>query len=276
VSPFVEVELVASRELRRSLRSAKGGILAALSLGGGAAVSLVFAWFDRVQRQAIPQGVDLSAIREGFFVRGYGETTGRALVASPYSLWMMLVATLWLSPLLVALLNFDSISGEMQHRSVRFWIVRVRRSSYILGKYLAAWLVVLTVMLGMNVVVWGVTIAVGNLAPAHVLAWGIRFFAVSIPISAAWCGIAALVGSQFKTPMLSLLAICAGFFALWLLRVTAGFTQTEWISYAYPNAYDRWLLSPNAADVGVGLLGTGAIAVMTTLAGTILFQRKDL
>ncbi len=276
VSPLVEVAIIARRELRRSLRSTKGGLSAAVSMAGGAAVSLVFAWFDRVQRQTIPPGVDLSALREEFFVRGYGVTTGRFLVASPYSLWMMLVAMLWLSPLLVALMNFDAVSGELQHRSVRFWTIRVRRSSYIVGKYLAAWLVVLSVMLGMNVIVWGVTLAGGNLAPALVLGWGARFFAVSIPISAAWCGIAMLIGSQFKTPMLSLLAICAGFCALWLLRITGGFTQTQWLEYAYPNAYDRWLLSPNAADVGVGILGTGAIALITTLAGSLLFERKDL
>ncbi len=245
-------------------------------MAGGAAVSLVFAWFDRIQRQNIPPGVDLSALREDFFVRGYGVRTGRFLVASPYSLWMMLVATLWLSPLLVALMNFDAVSGELQHRSVRFWTIRVRRSSYIVGKYLAGWLVVLSVILGMNVIVWGMALAGGNLAPAHVLGWGARFFAVSIPISAAWCGIAMLIGAQFETPRLSLLAICAGFCALWLLRITGGFTETQWIEYAYPNAYDRWLLSPNAADVGVGILGTGAIALITTLAGSLLFERKDL
>jgi ABC-type transport system involved in multi-copper enzyme maturation permease subunit len=276
VSPFVEVELVTLRELRRSFRSTKGALLAAISVVGGAGVAMLFAWLDRVQREKLPPGVDLTPIREEFFERMYGPTTGHALASSPYALWMMLIGTLWMGPLLVALMNFDAVSGELQHRTVRFWSVRVRRGSYILGKYLAGWLVVLAVTLGMNVIVWGVAIVVGHLAPANALGWGVHFFAVSLPISAAWCAIATLVGSQCKTPMLSLLVICATFFGLWLLRVTAGFTRNDWLAYAYPNAYDSLLLSPNAADVGLGLLGTGAIVLMTTIAGTLLFQQRDL
>ncbi len=276
MSPITEVHLITMRELRRSFRSVKGGLLAALSIAGGAGVSMLFAWLDRIQRQNVPEGMDMRPVRERFFANVYGADTGKVLADCPYSLWMMLIATLWLGPLLVALMDFDAVSGELQHRSVRFWTVRVRRSSYMLGKYLGAWIVVLAVTLGMNMIVWAVTVAVGNLGAGYVLGWGVRFFAVSIPISAAWCGIAMLVGSQFKSPMLSLFVICATFFALWLLRIVSGFSQADWLSYAYPNAYDTLLLSPKAGDAAKGLLGTGAIAVLTTLAGTLLFQRRDL
>jgi len=50
VSPFAEVQLVTARELRKSFRSVKGIVLAAVSLAGGAAVAMLFAWLDRVQR----------------------------------------------------------------------------------------------------------------------------------------------------------------------------------------------------------------------------------
>lgn len=276
MSPFTEIQLITSRELRRSFRSVKGGLLAALSVAGGAGVAMLFAWLDRLQRQNLPEGVDTRPLREKFFANLYGSDTGRLLADCPYSLWMMLIATLWLGPFLVALMDFDAVSGEMQHRSVRFWTVRVRRSSYMLGKVLGAWIVVLAVTLGMNVIVWGVTMAVGKLDAGYVLGWGLRFFAVTIPISAAWCGIAMLVGSQFKSPMLSLFVICATFFGLWLVRIVSGFAETEWLAYAYPNAYDSLLLSAKASDAAKGLLGTGAIAGLTTLAGTLLFQRRDL
>jgi ABC-type transport system involved in multi-copper enzyme maturation permease subunit len=189
---------------------------------------------------------------------------------------MMLIGTLWLAPLLVALLDFDAVSGELQHRTVRFWTVRVRRSSYMLGKYLGAWIAVLAVTFGMNAIVWASTAAVSGLPLASILRWGLEFFAVSIPISAAWCGIATLVGSQTRTPMLSLLFIFATFFGLWLLRIGAGFSQAAWLGYLYPNVYDEFLLSPNAAMVAKGLLGTGLIAVVTTAAATLLFERRDV
>jgi ABC-type transport system involved in multi-copper enzyme maturation permease subunit len=225
VSPFAEVQLVTARELRKSFRSVKGIVLAAVSVAGGAAVAMLFAWLDRVQRENLPAGIDVHDAQEKFFSGVYAVETAKRLANCPYSLWMMLIATLCLAPLLVALLDFDAVSGELQHRTVRFWTVRVRRSSYMLGKYFGACISVLAVTFGMNVIVWGATGAVGGLPVPSVLRWGLEFFAVSIPISAAWCGIATLVGSQSRSPMLSLLFIFATFFGLWLARVGSGLSQ---------------------------------------------------
>jgi len=161
VSPFAEVTLITARELRKSFRSVKGIVLAAVSIAGGAGVAMLFAWLERVQRENMPPGIDEHDAQEQFFARWYGPDTGKRLADCPYSLWIMLIGTLWLAPLLVALLDFDAVSGDLQYRSVRFWTVRVRRSSYMIGKYLGAWLSVLAVTFGMNVVVWGATAAVG-------------------------------------------------------------------------------------------------------------------
>jgi ABC-type transport system involved in multi-copper enzyme maturation permease subunit len=276
VSPFAEVQLITARELRKSFRSVKGIVLAAMSLAGGAGVAMLFAWVDRAQHENMPQGIDPHVAREAFFTWKYGDETGKRLAECPYSLWMMLMGTLWLAPLLVALLDFDAVSGDLQYRSVRFWTVRVRRSSYMLGKYLGAWFSVLAVTFGMNVVVWGATAAVGDSPLGTVLGWGIRFFAVSIPIGAAWCGIATLVGSQAKSPMLSLLFICGVFFGLWMLHIVADFSQAEWVGYLYPNSYDGLLLSAKAADLAKGLLGPALIAGLTVAAATAIFERRDV
>jgi ABC-type transport system involved in multi-copper enzyme maturation permease subunit len=276
MSPITEVALVTRRELRRSFRSTKGVLLAVLSIAAGAGFSMLFAWLDRVKRENLPPGTDWRAAQEQFFAHWYAPETGKALASCPYSLWMMLVATLWLAPGLVALMTFDAVSGEMQHRTVCFWTVRVRRASYMIGKGLGAWSAVLAVTLGMNLVVWAATIAVGQWPMADVIGWGARFFAVTLPISAAWCGIATLVGSQFKTPMLSLLFICATFFCLWLLRVGAGFARVPWLAYAYPNTFDGLLLSPNVADAASGLAFTGLISVATATAAALVFQRRDV
>ncbi len=276
MSPFAEIQLVASRELRKSFRSVKGILLAALSLAGGAGLSMLFVWLDRAQREHLPPGMNVHDAQEAIFEGLYGPETGKVLADCPYSLWMMLVATLWLAPLLIALLDFDAVSGELQHRSVRFWTVRTRRSSYMIGKYLGAWIVVLSVTLGVNVIVWGVTASMGGLPVSQVLGWGVRFFLVTIPISAAWCGVATLVGSQFKAPMLSLLVIFATFFGLWLFRIAGAFPQTAWLAYAYPNFYDGLFLSPRPRDVAAGLLGTGLIATLTTAAATLVFERRDV
>jgi ABC-type transport system involved in multi-copper enzyme maturation permease subunit len=189
---------------------------------------------------------------------------------------MMLVATIWIAQILVSLLDYDAVSGEVQHRSVRFWTVRTRRSSYIVGKFLGAWLTVLAVTLGVNVIVWIVTVSVGQMPVGQVLSWGLRFYAVTVPITGAWCGIALLVGSLFRTPMMSLLAISAAFSGLLIVRIVAAVSERDWLAYTDPSIYDVLLLSPEPSKVALGLLGSLGIAAVTTGAAAALFETRDV
>jgi Cu-processing system permease protein len=276
LNPLTEVQLVTGRELRKSLRSAKGALLAGMSVVGGTGVALLLAWVDRKRRAMSGPEIDFSAWQEQWLSQFYGAETGHALATAPYALIVMLGITLWLSPLLIALMGFDSIAGELQYRTARYWVVRSRRTSFIVGKFLGSWTVLLAVLFGMNVIVWGATAAVAGLPLGQVVGWGLRFFAVCVPITAAWCGIAVLVGSQVKTPMVALLLTCLTFFLLWFVHLAAALGGADWVSYVYPNAYDRWFLSPKPMDLVRGLAGTGAIAVVATTAAALLFERRDL
>jgi ABC-type transport system involved in multi-copper enzyme maturation permease subunit len=276
MGPLQEVLLVAGRELRKSFRSAKGVILAALSVTGGGGLSMLFAWIDRLRIEHLPPSVDIGAVQEELYTRVYDADTARALVNVPYALWMMLMATLGAVPLLVALLGFDGVSAEVSARTVRFWIVRSRRASYIVGKFVGLWVAVLAVTFGMNVIVWGAVAHVGPYPIERVVVSGLRLYAVVLPISAAWCGIATLVGSQFRAPMLALLSICAATFGLWVLRVVAGFKKIDALAYVYPNAYDRLLVSPRANDIAMGLAGLLLITAASATAAAWAFEKRDL
>ena len=277
MSPFSEVALVTQREVRKSFRSAKGVALAVLSVLGGGAVSMLVAMVDRLRRERLPAGIDLHEAQSQVFAGIYDRPNmGKALADCPYALWIMLQATLWLAPLLVALMTFDAVSGDLQRGTVRFWVVRARRTSCLLGKALGAWLAVLGVSLAMNVIVWVTAAAVGHQDPAYIIGWGLRFFAVVVPVTAAWCAIAVLVGSQIKTPMLALMVIFATFFGLWVLRIVAGFTHNPWLVWAYPNSYDALLLSPDPADISRGLLGTLLISGLSVTVAAVMFDRRDV
>ncbi len=276
LNPLSEIQLVTGRELQKSLRSAKGVLLAAMTAVGGTGVAALLAWLDRRRRELVPPGVDFHAVQEDAFEKLYGHDTGKLLADAPYSLLVMLAITLALAPLLLALLSFDAVSGDLQHRTVRYWVVRTRRPSYVVGKFLGSWAVLLAVLLGMNVIVWFATAAVAQLPLGSVVHWGLRFFAICVPITAAWCGIATLVGSQTRSPMVALLVTCLVFFGLWAVHLVAAVRGVDWLGYVYPNGYDVLFLSPRSADAAWGLLGTGAIAVATTVAAAIAFERRDL
>jgi ABC-type transport system involved in multi-copper enzyme maturation permease subunit len=220
--------------------------------------------------------MDAAEMQRQLYTQMYGPETGAFMAPLPYVLWMMCMATLALVPLLAALLGFDGVSAELQHRTVRYWVVRARRSAYIAGKFAGLWIAVLLVTLAMNAIVWGAAVGVGHVPIDRVAAWGPALFALVVPISAAWCGIATLVGSQFRLPFLALLSICAATFGLWFVRVVAAFKGVPAAAYVYPNAYDHLLLSPRPADVALGASGVVLIAALTIAAAAVAFERRDL
>ena len=206
----------------------------------------------------------------------YGEITAKYIADSPEVIFAGLIITIWLTPMLIALLGFDSFAGDVQHRTIRYWTVRARRGSFFAGKFLGLWTTVSAVTLAIHALIWVVCIARGEATAAETLSWGIRFWVVSLPMSAAWCGVAVLVSSFFRMPMVALLTTFAAYFALWLVWVIGVASDTSALLYFYPNYYDKLLLSP---QLWTAASGFGACALMATLCvggGTLLFSKRDV
>jgi len=261
MSPAAETLLVAQHELRTNLRSAKGVALLVLSLLGGGLTALAFA--HGANR---PKPLDLSGTTVS--------DVAPALIAM-FGLQAILRATIWLTPMLVSLIGFDAISGELQHRSVRYWTIRSRRASFYVGKVLGLWTVIAIVTLFMDALVWLVFLTsvpgVGDVLKVGPMLW-----LVSVPISFAWSSIASIVGSQFRAPMLALLMTWAAFFALFIAWVAGGATKIEALGYVYPNFYEDWMLSGEPKQVALGVLGCLGLGVVVTTAGAFAFARRDV
>jgi ABC-type transport system involved in multi-copper enzyme maturation permease subunit len=291
LSPVVEVRLVLGRELRRSVRSAKGIALGALTLLGAFVTSLVCVWIEGSDRRQAGAASTQAfhELKRQAIEKGTGDTTFAAYAASiPSSLLAFLKVTIWLSPLLVALLGFDAVSGELQSRTVRFWTVRSRRWSYFTGKMLGLWLLVGLIMLVVNLLAGGVALARGYVTVGELAGWGARFWFVAFAIAGTWAAIATFISSCFRTPILALLTTFAAFFLLWLVGVggfvsrlrdasaTGVVKDLTWYEYFYPNAYDTLLLSPEMTRVLTALGILIAVIGVTTACGSVLFERRDI
>jgi hypothetical protein len=303
VNPAVETGLLVARELRRSVRSVKGIVLGIITLVGAVLSSIGVVWM---------QGADLAkagspeALEEANR-RVVEQLTGDAALASqvasmPESLRNFLEITVWLAPLLIALLGFDSIASELQHKAVRFWTVRARRSSYFAGKLLGLWALVALVILVLNLMVGIVALAKGFVTAGELIKWESRFWLVAVVIAGPWAAIATLISSFTKQPIAALLSTFGVFFLLWLpakvgeaLRSMETINQMRqamaaspdtpptpvvlpmhWFEYVYPNGYDHMLLStePTKVLTAVGAL-LGFVAVVTVL-GSLVFARRDI
>jgi ABC-type transport system involved in multi-copper enzyme maturation permease subunit len=294
LSPLVEVRLIVAREVRRSVRSAKGIVLAVLTLLGALVSALVCVQIEGSERTAVE-----ATSNEAFIElkrKGLEQLTGDASLAAymasvPTSLLVFLKITVWFLPLLVALLGFDAVAGDLQQKSVRFWTIRSRRGSYFTGKLLGLWVVVGLIALVLNVLADGVAVARGYVTLGQAVAWGLRFWVVAVVIAGAWTAVATFISASFRAPILALLTTFATFFVMWLFGL-GGFIarvhdsagaglggiakEMSWYEYLYPNSYDAMLISAEGVKVltAVGIL-VGFVAAMAA-AGSALFARRDV
>jgi ABC-type transport system involved in multi-copper enzyme maturation permease subunit len=275
VSPLSEIRFVAQRELGKSFRSAKGIVLLVLSLLGGTGATLLLVKAQQLKREKLA-GADpeaLRSLREEAATQIFGDpATGKSLAHPP----PVVVLTIWLTPLVISLLGFDSVSGDLQHKAVRYWTLRTRRSSYFIGKFAGVWATVSLMTLAMHALVWILCIVRGEAPAAAALGWGIRFWLITLPISAVWCGLATLVSSLFKSPIIALLVIFSSFFGLWLFWMIGQVSHAEAMQYVYPNFYDAMLVNPRLDRAMTGVAACLGMAALYVGGGSYLFMKKDV
>jgi ABC-type transport system involved in multi-copper enzyme maturation permease subunit len=279
VSPLSEIRFVAQRELGKSFRSAKGIVLLVLSLLGGTAASLLLVKVQQLKREKMPN-IDpesLRSIREDAATQIFGDpATGKSLADAPEVLIAVLLLTIWLTPLVISLLSFDSVAGDLQHKAVRYWTLRTRRWSYFVGKWAGVFATISTMTFAMHALIWVVCILRGEAPAATALGWGIRFWLLTLPMSAAWCGIATFVSSLFKSPIIALLVTFATFFVLFMFWLVGGVTHADALMYVYPNFYEDMLVNPRLDRSMTGLACCLGMAALYVGGGSYLFTKRDV
>src|SRR5438105_1954295 len=87
VSPVAEINMIASRELRKNVRSVKGIILAVLSLLGGTLVAFVMALVEEMQNSDLAKKMspeDLHQLKVESFSKAFHDPDmGRSLAEAP-------------------------------------------------------------------------------------------------------------------------------------------------------------------------------------------------
>ena len=304
MSPLREVSIIVVRELRKNFRSVKGLLLLVFTVLGGGLLAYLLAQSDDVRKRQfdvkhISAETVLAAKREGLSWWFTSAETGNHVGSAPLLLMFLFAVSLWLVPAVVLILGFDSVSGDLQHRTLRYWTVRTRRPSYVAGKFLALWATCGIVALAMHMLIWVIVIARGEATFAETLSWGIRFWLASLPILSVWCGLSVLVSTFFRLPILALLLTGGAFFLWWLVNVPfwAGphldalartnpsapdATSSLMVPHAsapmflYPNFYDRFLLSPLFSQTMIGLLVTLGFAALCVAGGSFIIAKRDV
>jgi len=261
-----------------------------LFLLGGSAASLIYAAVMELATRTT--GIDevipdeaIRSMREEIWSKVWmSESIGGYLAASPSVLIALFKGTLWFVPFITLLIGFDQVSGDLQHRTIRYTAIRARRESIIAGKSLAIWGVVSTLLLGLHAFVWIITIVRGNGTLAEVASWGPRIWALTVVYSAAYSGLTILVSSLTKRPVISLFLGLIWFSTLWVIDLAVSFAKAaeterywiQYIGYAIPDYYDAWLVTPKAPQMIGGMVILLTFGIAATALASWIVRRRDI
>lgn len=255
-------------ECRRTLRSARAvvllglyGLFALLVLLVGA---LVRAWVQQMMAQQaggmLPPSEDIPTLVVVVFYLG-----------------------IFFLPAYVALMGFDQLSGEVGPRSMRYLTVRARRSSVLLGKFLAQTTILLTLVLGLDLILcvyaWVSTPGFGFGAFALNL---VRFWVGTFVFALAFLALTALCSSITSNPAVSLVTnfICImAAFGLWWAGLWFGRGEghpLEYIRYLSPMNYCTKLLDPEALQFGASALAYVVFALLFLGGAYTALRTRDL
>jgi ABC-type transport system involved in multi-copper enzyme maturation permease subunit len=278
-----EVGIVAQRELTRNLRSTKGIAMFALFFLGGGIFSMLMSLIlsaliasaaKRAGMATIPDNMQREAWM-AFLTEVYDESVAAHLASAPAVLYALFEGTLVFLPWLVLLVGFDQLSGEIQHRTIRYTVGRAQRPSIVVGKALGIWGVVSIMVLVLHLTVWVIILVRGTSSAADVFSWGTRFWLFSSMCAAAYVGYASVVSSLFRTPIVALFAGAGGGAVLWVAhRIFHRFLPSG--AWAFPNQYESLLVMPSVGQVAGGCALFVAWGAVCVAGATLILVKRDV
>jgi ABC-2 type transport system permease protein len=254
--------VVWSAECRRTLRSSRVLALLALYVLIALVVILAAAFFWSLASQL-------------------GET--QQLVSTggmPLPILVAFYLSLFFLPLYVALMGFDQVSGELGPRSIRYLTVRARRSSVLLGKFLAQTTILLGLVwlldLGLCLYTWVTTPGFGAADFGLNL---LRFWMVSTVFSLAFLALTSFCSTLSPNPAVSLLINFSALLISFLFWTTARLDEgnpLRLIRYLSPLRYSLRLLYPDAGDVAGAVVAYLVFTVLFLGGGLFILRERDL
>lgn len=176
----------------------------------------------------------------------------KSLAELPLVLLVVFKITLRFVPLLIALMGFDQLAGEIGPKSIRFFVVRVRRSSLVLGKFLAQATLFSLLSIISTLMMVGVAKALNSdFAMADVAVWLVKLLVSSLVLALAYLAVTSLCSAMVKQASVSLVLNIIVLFVVWFVALigesfrfpgeSAQGAVSQIITSESPIAYVRYL-----------------------------------
>jgi hypothetical protein len=190
--------------------------------------------------------------------------------------WIIL---LFLVPCLVAFGSFNQLSGDVQHKGVRYLLLRTDRASLFLGRLVGTYFFTLLVF---AVVVFLIAVytalKVRFYGGEEVLLWSARALAAMAIVALPYVALAAWISASVDSPLFSLVL---GQLAVWIVPLVVDGLEAQWpglkaIGWIAPWRYKYFVLFPEPAYVAGGVAACVGFAALFTWLGLRKFETRDL
>lgn len=233
-----EITAIWRGETRRALKSGRVLVLLILFiLFVGLALTIVGGLLHtinaKVEQQAAMAGADLSQVsaqateQKKQFLKMFvteDESMLESLASIPIVLLVVFKLTLRFLPLFIALMGFDQLAGEVGPKSIRYLVVRVKRSSIILGKLLSQ-VTIFALLLSVCTLLTVLVARVLNpdFAAAQVTLWTFKLILSSLVLSLAYLSLTALFSAITRQAGIALVLNIIALFVIWALALAGEF-----------------------------------------------------
>ena len=210
----------------------------------------------------------------------FADIRGRHPLLLAYAVFLFQV-----TPLLTLLVSASRIADDVRSGTARYWLVRVTRAEWSLGKFFGEALMLAVAMLAGALVAWGVAIvrlsgADGVVLLPGLLDWTARAWIYAFAWLGLFMGLSHITKSGGKATALSVLAVLGA--AAWS-RMLANFLPEEgfWSGLAaldvlVPSGVGTLLWRRSASALLLCVVQLSAVAFLYLSLGAAVFRRRDV
>ena len=210
----------------------------------------------------------------------FADIRGRHPMLLAYAMFVFQIV-----PMLTLMVSAPKIADDVRSGAARYWLVRVTRTEWSLGKFLGEALTLASAMAVGALAAWGILLfrlPAANAAPLlpGILDWSLRAWVYAFSWLGLFLGLSHIVKSGGKATALSVLAMIGA--AAWtpmLNNLIAAFDGLGWLScldVMTPQASWTLLWRRSPAVLLQGVVQLSALAFFYLALGAAVFRRRDI
>jgi ABC-2 type transport system permease protein len=296
---FKDTWTVFGAELRRALKSPRVLLVLLLYVAFSAGVVLLTGYLGRqaqAQFDAQGQGTEgLQSPKAALVAMLFDRALVEPLLDIPAVLLVVFKLGLLFLPAYIAVLGFDTVSAELQTRSLRYLSVRTSRTALALGKALALAAVVLLLVTVVHLGAFGYALySVPDFSFGEALRTWPKFWGTTALVGVGMAAFTTLCSTASRSPALSLTLNFAALLGFWAIGTFGGgarvmrmlqeqmtrqaspVTWQERIGLLAPSTWSSELLYPDVTRALTGALVLLLFAAASAAASVAVLRTRDL